>query len=107
MARVNTQTQYEVELTESEKRRLSSGNSVVIKLPDGGSIRISAPGGEASAPAREGVEAASDDDVDPGEIEELVQEGQQATPSPTGGDTEETEGNPHGGGMIEIDRSGE
>lgn len=102
MARVNTQTNYDVELTDEEAQRLAAGGSVTIELPDGGSITVSPPG---STDTREGVEAGTDDDVNPEEIAQMVEEGErETTPSPQGGNTESDE-NPHGGGMIDIERA--
>lgn len=117
MARTETQTRYEIELEEVELEMLANGGKAIpVNLPDGNSLEIVPPGGDINTrvdntqttTTREGVEAGTDEDADPEEIEQLVQESQQeATPAPNGGDTEEDEGNPRGGGMIDIERAGE
>ena len=113
MARVNTKTTYDVELTEEEKGLLDSGKRIPIELPDGNVIRVAPPGGDINTRVADETEpnvteVGGEDDASAEEIEELVNEAQrETTPAPNGGDTEGDDENPRGGGMIDIDRAGE
>lgn len=99
MPRINSETTYNVELTDEEIEQLSRGMEVTFSLPDGNTMRLGGDG-----PSGEGPIAGSEDDVDPEEIEQLVQGGKNQRPDPQGGDTEGDE-NPHAGGMIDVERS--
>lgn len=117
MAKINTETTFEIELSEQEQKQIAEGEALAFSLPNGDSLRLSGEG-VTGDPVLTDVEtkknaASGSGDKD---TEELVNEIEQLNNKPVeadsqlddgtgGGGGTDSDGNPAAGGLIDIERN--
>lgn len=119
MATINSETVYDVTLSNDELNQLASGGNISLELPSGDTIRLAST--STALPSQRADAPAPDEDTDLEEIEELVKEADQQKKAAMGdegdvppeddedADAEAQTGNARKehNGMIEIERGGE
>lgn len=100
MPRIQAETTYHIALTEEEVEGIADGDAVAVDLPDGNTIKLT--GGDEAA-VNSAVTPSGDAGLE--DVRELVEAAQEDQPEPKGSDPEPADGNPHAGGIIDIERT--
>lgn len=102
MPRIEEETTYRVGLTDAEQDSIENGEEVVVELPSGDTIRLTGADSDSSEASDTSTDVDASGEATPEKIEQLVQDNQTNAPEPEEGEG----GNPHAGGIIDVDRSG-